>query len=229
MSVFRRIGNVFVAPEKCFISLRDEGTKWTDYVIPILLLSIMLIIFMSTTADLMKDIQRDAIMKMEQYSDAEKETILAQSNSNLVQIIQYITGIFSTVFTAVIGALIMMFIGNFIGGGEQKYGVLLASALYIQLITIPESLIKIFLILQKESLNVYVGLGSLISTPEQGNFFHNFVGQFEFFKIWRIVLWVLAFKILYKFTGKKASWLVIVVMLTGMLLFAAIATFQGKM
>jgi hypothetical protein len=184
---------------------------------------------MATTADMMKDIQVDAIMKMEQFSEAQKEAMLEQSSSGIVQSIQYVSGVISTIFTAIITALIMMILGNFVGGGQQKYGVLLASALYIQLITIPESIIKIFLILQKESMNVYLGLASFISSPDQTNFFHNLIGQFEFFKIWRIVLWVLAFKILYKFTGKKSGWLVVVIMLIGMLLAAAVATFQGKM
>lgn len=230
MSVFGRIGNVFIAPDKCFTSLRDEGKKWTDYVIPILLLSIMVILFMYVTADIMKDVQREAIMKMEQYSDAQKETILAQSDSSIAQTMKYVSGILGVVFTALFGALIMMLVGNFIGGGEQKYATLLVTALYVQLISIPESIIKIFLILQKESVNVYLGLGSLISTPDQANYLHNFIGQFEFFKIWRIIVWIVAFKVLYKFTGKKATWLVVVTMLIGMILSAAITTFSaGRM
>lgn len=230
MSVIGRMGNVFVAPDKCLTSLRDEGTKWTDFVIPILLLSIMVIVFMYMTSDVMQEVQRNAVMKMQQYSDAQKEAILAQSDSVVAQTIKYVTSVLGTVVSALFGALIMMLVGNFIGGGEQKYGVLLATALYVQLISIPESIIKMFLIVQKESMNVYLGLGSLLSTPDQSNFLHNMIGQFEFFKIWRIIVWIVAFKVLYKFTGKKATLLVTITMLIGMIIGAALTTFQvGRM
>ena len=230
MSVFARMGNVFVSPDKCFTSIRDEGTKWTDFVIPIVLLLAMVIVFMMLTGEMMAEVQKDTIMKMEQYTPEQKEMIIQQSSSSLAKTIGIVTAALASIVTALLGALIMMIVGNFIGGGQQKYGVLLATALYVQLISIPESIIKIFLVLQKETMNVYLGLASLIQNPDTSSFGFNFLAQFEFFKIWRIIVWVVAFKVLYKYSGKKATLLVVITMLIGMLATAAWTSFnRGRM
>ncbi len=84
--------------------------------------------------------------------------------------------------------------------------------------------------MQKEILQVYVGLASLVTEPELGSFGFQFLAQFEFFKIWRILLWVIAFKVLYRYTAKKSAILVVVTMLIGMLLAALIGSMQmGQM
>lgn len=74
--------------------------------------------------------------------------------------------------------------------------------------------------LQKESVNVYIGLASLVNQPDLSSFGFQFLGQFEFFKIWRIILWIIAFKVLYKFNTRKSALLVVITMLLGMLITA---------
>lgn len=230
MNVFSRLANVFVSPDACFASIRDKGTKWTDYVVPVLLLVAMVVVFMVATSDLMEKVQADTIRKMTNIPEAQKEAAIQQTNSPLAVTIKYVISILSVAISALAGALIMWVLGNFVGGGQQKYGVLLASAFYIQLISIPESIIKLVLMLQKEAMNVYIGLGSLFASPDPGSFGFQFAAQFEFFKLWRIVLWIIAFKVLYKFSAKKSALLVVVTMLIGMVLSALLAGMQmGRM
>ena len=230
MNVFSRIGNVFVAPSKCFVSIQDQGKKWTDYVIPFILLVAMVVVFMAMTSELMQQASVDAIMKMDQLSDAQKQAAIQQQNSPIVNIIKYASSVVVTAVSVLIGALIMWIVGNFIGGGDQKYGTLLVTALYIQLISIPESIIKLILMLQKDVTTVYVGFASLVSEPNLSSFGFQALGQLEFFKIWRIIVWVIAFKVLYKFTGKKSTLLVVITMILGMLLQALWTSFQmGRM
>jgi hypothetical protein len=54
-----------------------------------------------------------------------------------------------------------------------------------------------------------------------------FVNQLEFFAIWRVIVWILAFKALYNFSTKKSTILVVVTMIIGFLLMAGLATMQG--
>ena len=227
MNVFARIGNVFVAPSKCFGSLRDEGTKWTDYVVTFALLVAMIIVFMLVTADVMHKMQVELIQGMEQLSDAQKEVALAQSNSPIAQTFKYVGAILQVVIGALVGALIFWIVGNFIGGGQQKFGTLLATTLFVQMITIPETIIKMILALQKGTMMVQVGFGSLLNNPDVSNFGIQFINQLEFFAIWRMIVWILAFKALYNFTNKKASILVIVTMILGFLLMAGLATMNA--
>ena len=230
MQFLKRLGNVFTAPDACFTSIRDEKKSWTDYVIPILLLTAMIITFLILTAEIVEQQQIDTIRKMPQLTEEQKEAAIQQSGTPLMSTLKYVSGILSNIIAVLFTALVFWIVGNFIGGGEQKFSTLLVTTLYIQLITIPESIIKLILIMQKEILQVYVGLASLVTEPELGSFGFQFLAQFEFFKIWRILLWVIAFKVLYRYTAKKSAILVVVTMLIGMLLAALIGSMQmGQM
>jgi hypothetical protein len=230
MQFLKRLGNVFTAPDACFTSIRDEKKSWTDYVIPILLLTAMIVTFLLLTAEIVEQQQIDTIRKMPQLTEEQKEAAIQQSGTPLMSTLKYVSGILSNIIAVLFTALVFWIVGNFIGGGEQKFSTLLVTTLYIQLITIPESIIKLILIMQKEILQVYVGLASLVTEPELGSFGFQFLAQFEFFKIWRILLWVIAFKVLYRYTAKKSAILVVVTMLIGMLLAALIGSMQmGQM
>lgn len=220
MNVLKRMGNVFVSPNQCFLSLREEKKSWADFVIPFLLLALMVVIFLIASEDIAKQTQTDAIMKMEQLTQEQKEAALKQLNSPVVTALKYIMSIITVAVSALFAAAVFLIVGNFIGGGELKFGTLLASALYIQLISIPESILKLIIMLQKETMNVYIGLASLVNQPDLSSFGFQFLGQFEFFKIWRIVLWVIVFRILYKFNTQKSTLMVVITMLLGMLLTA---------
>jgi hypothetical protein len=227
MSVFSRIGNVFISPSQCFGSLRDEGTKWTDYVVTFALLIAMVVIFMVVTSDVMHKMQVDVIRGMEQLSDAQKDAAIANANSPIAQTFKYAGAILQVVIGALIGALVFWIVGNFIGGGDKKFGTLLAATLYVQMITIPETIIKMILAVQKGTMLVHVGFGSLLNNPDLTSFPVQFVNQLEFFAIWRVIVWILAFKALYNFSTKKSTILVVVTMIIGFLLMAGLATMQG--
>ena len=230
MNVLARIGNVFFSPSKTFSSIKEEGCKWTDYIIPILLLLAMSITFLALASDAIQSIQVEAIQKMEQYSDAQKEQIINQMNSPIATTFKYVGGVLQVMIGLLISALVMWIVGNFIGGGEQKFGTLFVTALYVQMLTIPESIIKLFLVLQKETMMVHIGFGSLLNNPDNSSFLVQMINQLEFFSIWRIILWVIAFKVLYKYTTKKSSILVVTVMILGMLLMAGLGVMQaGRM
>ncbi len=220
MHVFSRLGNVVVAPATCFTSIRDEGKRWTDYVVPFVLLISMMIVFLLLSSEVMQKEQISTIQGMEQLSPGQKEQAMEKLGSSLLTSMKYTGAVVQVIVSALFTALIFWIAGNFVGGGEHTFGTLLVTALYIQVITIPESILKLLLILQKESVNVYLGLASFVSSPEPGSFGFQFLAQFEFFKIWRIVLWYVAFRILYRYGTKKSALLVGVPMLLGMLLAA---------
>ena len=230
MNVFSRIANVFVSPTACFTSLRDEGKKWTDYVIPFLLLVAMLVTFLIVTSGVMEKFQTEMIQNMSQLSDAQKEVALQNTNSPISNVFKYVGAVLQVAIGVLISGLFMWVVGNFIGGGEQKFGTILVAALYIQMITIPETLIKMFLILQKGTMMVQLGFGSLLNNPDTSSYGVQLINQLEFFAIWRIIVWVIAFKVLYKFNTKKSTLLVVITILVGMAIAAVLGTMQpGRM
>lgn len=230
MNFFARLANVFVAPDACFTSIKDKGTKWTDYVIPFVLLIAMVIVFLAVSADIVQQETIDAIQKMEQLSETQKETAIQQSNSSIAITMRYVFASITTIIVAFFTALIFWMVGNFIGSGEQKFSTILVAALYIQMISIPESIIKMVLVLQKGAMNVFLGFGSLVAQPDLSSFWFQLLAQFEFFKIWRIIVWVIAFKVLYKYSTKKSTLLVGITMLIGIIISALLSSLQmGRM
>ena len=227
MNVFSRIGNVFVSPSKTFRSIRDEQTKWLDYLVTFALIIALAIIMSILISDVVKDVTADAIRKMDRIPDSQKEMAIQRATSTTSRTIQLATQIVFQVVGILLGALLIWMVGNFIGGGELKYGKVLATSLFIQMIAIPEIILKTILILQKESVAVYIGFGSLVQNANQSSFLVQFVNQLEFFAIWRVILWILAFKTLYNFSTKKSSTLVIATMLIGFLLMAGLATMNA--
>ncbi len=230
MNFFTRLANVFVSPDACFTSIKDKGAKWTDYVIPFALLIAMMIVFLVVTTDIVQQETINTIQKMEQLSDTQKEMAIQQSTSSIAITMKYIFASITTIVAVFFSALIFWMVGNFIGSGEQKFSTILVAALYIQIISIPESIIKMFLVMQKGAVNVFLGFGSLVTQPELSSFGFQFLAQFEFFKIWRIIVWVIAFKILYKYSTKKSTLLVGITMLIGIIISALLSSFQmGRM
>ena len=227
MNVFSRFGHVFIAPSKTFTSIRDDGTKWRDYVVTFVLIIALAIIMSILISDIVKDVTADAIRNMDRIAEAQKELAIQQATSPTSRAIQLVTQIVFQVAGILLGALFIWIVGNFVGGGDQKYGKVLATSLFIQMIAIPEMILKTILILQKEAVTVYIGFGSLVANADQSSFLVQFVNQLEFFAIWRLILWVIAFKALYNFSSKKSSILVIATMLIGFLLMAGLATMNA--
>lgn len=226
MEVFKRAANVFVSPDQCFLSIEEKKKNWLDYFIPILLLVVMAFISTNLTTDLVKDVQMDTIQKMQQLTDAQKQAAIERMDAPIANTMKYVSIVLMIPISALFTAAVFLMMGNFVGGGKQTFGKMFLAALMIQLITIPESIIKLVMMLQKESMQVYLGLASFFSSPDMASFGFQFAAQFEFFKIWRIILWIAAFKYLYKYDTKKASWLVLIVMILGMLIAAFMASSQ---
>jgi hypothetical protein len=190
----------------------------------------MLVTFLIVTSGVMEKFQTEMIQNMSQLSDAQKEAALQQTNSPIANVFKYVGAVLQIAIGVLISGLFMWVVGNFIGGGEQKFGTILVAALYIQMITLPETLIKMFLVLQKGTMTVQLGFGSLLNNPDTSSYGVQLINQLEFFAIWRIIVWVIAFKVLYKFNTKKSTLLVVITILIGMAIAAVLGTMQpGRM
>jgi hypothetical protein len=65
-----------------------------------------------------------------------------------------------------------------------------------------------------------------LNNPDTSSYGVQLINQLEFFAIWRIIVWVIAFKVLYKFNTKKSTLLVVITILIGMAIAAVLGTMQ---
>ncbi|MCK5520220.1 MAG: hypothetical protein KAI81_03835, partial [Candidatus Marinimicrobia bacterium] len=104
---------------------------------------------------------------------------------------------------------IFFFMGNFIGGGQTSWFIMLITATYIQCVDIVASLVKIPLMVSQHSMEVHTSLALLFSEIDHHNIFFKLAAQINIFRIWKIVLWVIAFNLIYKFSRNKSISLVV--------------------
>ena len=93
-------------------------------------------------------------------------------------------------------ALIALLVGNTFMGGSAKYGKLLNITAWAFMINILETIVKIPLMLNKWTLEVYTGLG-VLGIGEKGSFINSLLAGIDIFAIWRIILMAIGMGIIY--------------------------------
>lgn len=214
MAIIATIINLFLSPSDAFTALKklDSGKTRT---ILLLILVFLGLINLFLLKDLYMDVQyNQAIERVEnsdQLTDEQKEEYLQKIEESFEnpgvgqQIIMWLTNAIGFPLRVVFMTLIVMFIGNFIFGGNLKYGDLINMTALAYMVSILEFVVKIPLMYYKWSIEVYTGLG-LLGIGEQGSFIYYFLNGLDIFGAWRIILLGIGASILYH---KKAGGFII--------------------
>ncbi|KUK52398.1 MAG: hypothetical protein XD77_1278 [Marinimicrobia bacterium 46_47] len=94
--------------------------------------------------------------------------------------------------------------GNFFGGGNAKYMTILATALHISMVDVLAGAVKIPLMLAQKTMLVHSSLAMFFSDFDLSDIWFRIAMQADIFKIWKWILWIIAFKVIYKYSSKKA-------------------------
>ena len=230
MSFASRLLNMFYAPSdtfKAFVTQRD----WKDLWIPLIILALAGFISSVILKDLTIDFQLDrieqAIENSERIPEDRKNEILDQQFNRVLEpslifkVFTFFSAILNIPIRVLSLALLALLVGNFILGGEAKYGDMLVLSGYVYLINILELLIKVPLRLNKWDMDVHTGLG-LLNIGEFGDFSYHFLAGLDIFALWRVILFGIGMGIIYKKTTRpylitmSVVWLVLVAISAGM-------------
>ena len=102
-------------------------------------------------------------------------------------LIMWLTNVFAGPLRILMTTLIVLMIVNIFFGGASSYTHLLPYISFSYLVTVLETVIKIPLMLNKWSIDVYTGLG-LLDIGEKGTFINNLFAGMDLFSMWRIIL-----------------------------------------
>ena len=115
-------------------------------------------------------------------------------------------------------SLFFWFLGNVLLGGKTRYKQVFSIFSYSYLIIILlESIIQYPLIFSKQTLEIDMSPGVLIDTAGMSEMLANFIGAFDIFHIWFLVVFGIGFSIIYGFSKLKSlvsvfiAWLLYVV------------------
>lgn len=210
MSVVQKLVNIFTSPARVFESL----AKKPDWLIPV----IVIVVLSIASGYLLKDIQiaeqKKFFMNSEKFTEEQKEQILQRfedGKDSPMQHVQMIGGIAVWTFASVLlVAGLFLFTGNFIFGGAANYKQLLAIYAWGSMISIIELIVKVPLIISKESMKVYTSLALLFDKPDQASTLFKLANAVDLFSIWRLAVWAIGLGVVYKFSQGK-SWAIVLI------------------
>ena len=159
MSIITNIINVYIAPSKVFKSIKN--LKWKKALLPMLVLAIVGVISYWAIQDLANDYGYkkavSTIENMDRLTDQQKAEQIEKIDARMSgpQVSAWVASALGGPITVLFMALIALLVGNTFTGGSAKYGQLLNITAWVFMINILEAVIKIPLMLNKWTLEVY--------------------------------------------------------------------------
>lgn len=223
-SFFYRFVNVFLKPSTSFQSIKEKMT-WKQTIIPIIILILVSVVTYNLLLPVTIPEAEKRINKVERLEEEQKTKQIEKTTKRMNGPIPYIGIIVSQPIIILLIGAVFLFMGNIIGGGKTEFLKMVGVALYIQMLDIVASIVKIPLMLSQKTVDVQTSLALLFPEVDKSNVLYNIATQFDIFKIWKIILWIIAFEIIYKYSAKKSSYLVIPIWV----IVAAISVFFASM
>ena len=219
-SIASKIVSLFWEPSETFKALKIR-LNWADLVIPMLIIIVASLISSGYNIPIAMSDTKARIENSERLSDAQKEAGLERIEKRAESPVQYITTIVAIGVKWVVIAGIMLFVANFILGGELKFNTLLGASAYIGLIDVVNAGVKTPLIVSQQSTKVHSSLALLME--ESSTFLYRFMSNIDIFAIWKIVLFSIALGILLDKKASKPFWVILIIWLVYAVVAAMLA------
>jgi len=208
LNFFQRFMGIFLSPRETYESIDRKP----DWVMPLLVLVLITVAFTFITMPIsMPEQMAKQREKLEEKGQSAEEIDAAMAmGEKFGKIIGPIGAAIGTGLILVLMSAIFLFIGNFILGGQTTFLKMFSVYLYTSLIGILAMLVKLPLILSKNTTDVSFSLAMLLPADAAKSFLYYILKSIELFSIWHFALLAIAFSVLYKFSMKKSAWVMVV-------------------
>lgn len=214
-----KVFNIFFEPRKVFESLRIKPT----WLIPFVIVTLLVIGSTYLTFPYIMKAQVERIEEMENIPDERKAAIIEQMEQVDQPPVWQVAMI--PVFSLVVLVLfsgILFLVFNVLLGGDSSYRSVLSVYSYSALVTIPALIVKIPLIIMKETVNVQTSLALLPFVNPDSRFLYSVLSGFDIFSLWEVILISMGLGVMYKFSTAKAFtavvilWVLLIVVKSGL-------------
>jgi hypothetical protein len=192
------------------------------WVFPVLITFLTGYAFTVFTHDIQLEMQKSLILESERISENMKDDMLdnLENPTFFSENIAPVMGVaISTFFIPlIIGAVFMLF-GNFVYGGSVQFNILFSSAAWAGLIGVLEMLIKLPLVINNGTMEVYTSLALLMDLSESKTFFFRFLNIFDIFTVWKVIVYSTAFMVVYNFSKVRSYTTIILLTLISSFIF----------
>jgi hypothetical protein len=169
---------------------------------------------------------RQIINRMDNVTEQQREAMIQRLSTEKAPVQNLILGGITPVVSALFVAVFYLFAGNFFGGGYAQYLTMAAVSLHISMVDVLASIIKVPLMLYQETMMIHTSLAIFFDDLNLSSIWYRIAMQADIFRIWKWILWIIAFKVIYHYSGKKACVLTGIIWLLGALITIIIQGFS---
>ena len=127
---------------------------------------------------------------------------------------------------SVVIAAICIISGNFLFGGKSNFWIVMNVVVFAALIGVLGDAIRGILVLLKDSIYVYTGLG-LLKPTDNGSFLFYLLRQVDLFSVWRIAVTAIGLGAIYNMKPKRFAYVLFSVWIVFIVLVALANMFTG--
>ena len=209
IGLLSRIVGTFTSPGRTAEAI---GAK-PNWLVPAIIIILLMLLFTYLAKPV---IVQDTVTRIQQMMENKGvpqdqiDTVLNRIESSMgVRMFAGVTA--TTAFGIFIWAAIWLFISNIILGVQASYAQMLGINVYRYFITTIGLLIKLPIMLSKQTMNVHFSLATFLPDDQKTTFLYKMLMQVELFNIWAIVVLSIGIAVVSKLDTKKVwPWVVLV-------------------
>ena len=200
-----RMVGVFYAPSETFEAVRRQSS-WLDWFVPVLLVALLSLVMAYITMPIIMQTQAEQLQERLQdrpeMSEEQLEMVAKmQGVGKVVGLVTAPIGAFVVLF--VIGAVLLL-LAKVILGAEATYGQMLAVVGYASLIGIISMIVRVPLMLAKETAVIHMGPGVLVSEEMGKTFLGRLLAGIDLFTFWEVCIMGIGIAVIGTLSKKKA-------------------------
>jgi len=205
-SVLSKIIAIFWEPSAAFRSLLDK-TGWQDIIVPLILVILSSVASMPYVTPLALEEQKDRIAQSERLTDEQKATAYDRIDQQVNSVSAYIIGPVFLIIRTIVVAAILIFVGNFLFGGEVRYKNMLAVSAYGSLVDIVATGVKVPLMLSQQTVRIYTSPAILLQ--DDSTFIFRLFTNLDLFVFWKVILMAIGVGVIARIKTKKVFWAIL--------------------
>ena len=183
VGIFSIIFGVFASPAKAFEGFKQKPSIWVPLIV-LIVLSVVVALGMTKY----NSIEQYEMMKTSTTMPEQALERIHQAVENPNYVGAIIGGIFMPVIFTVLAALIAWFICGFVFGGSSKFMAIWGVTILGGLITSVGNLIRLPLVMAKESVHVSFGFAALMSGKDFTSILYTLAYYVDVFAIWGMIV-----------------------------------------
>lgn len=200
MSALSGVLKILFQPREVFASLRVKP-NWVLPLVIFLALAVVVTIILYPTIH--SEIIGNIINNPD-LSEEQRTQVMEQVSGRITLAWVLIPGVAyqAIAFFAIAG--VFFFVATILLAGEGRFVQMLSVAGLSLLVSVPEDLVKVPMMLAKKTMKIHTDLALFLPVSMEKSFLYNLFSQFDIFSLWKVYLISLGMAVLYKFSLKKS-------------------------